>query len=100
MTEPEYVTEISVPVFGDDGIQRLRSRMREPEPLPEPTMADVWRAQDAVADADRAGCTAAEHDRLAGERRLAQAAYFEAYDRELLRAREAIPDEPEPEAGR
>jgi hypothetical protein len=32
----EYVTEISVPDFGDNGIQRLRSHMREPEPLPEP----------------------------------------------------------------
>jgi hypothetical protein len=29
-----YVTEISVPSFGD-GVQRLHSRMREPEPLPE-----------------------------------------------------------------
>jgi hypothetical protein len=29
-----YVTEISVPSF-DDGIQRLCSHMRAPEPLPE-----------------------------------------------------------------
>ena len=36
MSAPEYVTEISVPDFGDGGIQRLRSHMREPEPLPEP----------------------------------------------------------------
>ena len=39
----EYVTEISVPSFVDDGIQRLHSRMREPEPLPgleaEPELA-------------------------------------------------------------
>ena len=39
----EYVTEISVPSFGDGGIQRLHSRMREPEPLPgleaEPELA-------------------------------------------------------------
>jgi hypothetical protein len=33
--EAKYVTEISVPVFGDDGVQRLHSHMREPEPLPE-----------------------------------------------------------------
>ena len=32
----EYVTEISIPSFGDDGIQRLHSHMRQPEPLPEP----------------------------------------------------------------
>lgn len=36
MTPVEYVTEISVPSFGDGGIQRLRSHMPEPEPLPEP----------------------------------------------------------------
>ena len=36
MSAPEYVTEISVPSFGDNGIQRLHSRMLEPEPLPEP----------------------------------------------------------------
>jgi hypothetical protein len=33
--EAEYVTEVSVPNFGDGGIQRLHSRMREPEPVPE-----------------------------------------------------------------
>ena len=31
-----YVTEVSAPSFGDGGIQRLHSHMREPEPLPEP----------------------------------------------------------------
>jgi len=36
MSAPEYVTEISGPSFGDNGIQRLRSHMLEPEPLPEP----------------------------------------------------------------
>jgi len=63
-----------------------------------PDMEDVWRAQDATAEADRAGCTAAEYDRLVLERRQTEAAYLERYDRDLLRAREAIPDEPEPEA--
>jgi hypothetical protein len=29
---PAYVTEISVPSFGDGGIQRLHSRMLPPEP--------------------------------------------------------------------
>jgi hypothetical protein len=33
---PEYVTEISVPSFGDGGVQRLCSHLREPEPLPDP----------------------------------------------------------------
>ena len=33
--EPAHITEISVPTLGDDGIQRLHSHMREPEPLPE-----------------------------------------------------------------
>lgn len=63
-----------------------------------PAMEDVWRAQDAQADADRAGCSAAEHDRLVAERQQTEAAYLEGYDRDLLRAREAIPDEPEAEA--
>jgi len=36
VSAPEYVTEISAPSFGDNGIQRLCSHMREPEPLPEP----------------------------------------------------------------
>lgn len=36
MSAPEYVTEISVPVLGDGGVQRLHSSMPEPEPLPEP----------------------------------------------------------------
>ena len=31
-----YLTEVSAPSFGDGGIQRLHSHMREPEPLPEP----------------------------------------------------------------
>jgi hypothetical protein len=26
-----YVTEVSVPVLGDGGVQRLQSRMKEPE---------------------------------------------------------------------
>ena len=36
MSAPEYVTEISVPSFGDGGVQRLHARMLAPEPLPEP----------------------------------------------------------------
>jgi hypothetical protein len=27
-----YVTEISVPYFGDGGVQRLHARMKDPEP--------------------------------------------------------------------
>jgi len=64
-----------------------------------PTMEDVWRAQGASYDAYRAGCSAAEYDLLVAERAQIEAAYFEGYDLTLLRAREAIPDEPEPEAG-
>lgn len=30
-----YVTEVSVPRFGDGGIQRLFAPMKEPEPEPE-----------------------------------------------------------------
>ena len=38
MSGVEYVTEISVPSSGDNGVQRLRSHMREPEPPPEPEL--------------------------------------------------------------
>ena len=38
MSAPDYVTEVSVPSFGDGGIQRLCSHMREPEPPPEPEL--------------------------------------------------------------
>jgi hypothetical protein len=30
-----YITEVSVPSSGDNGVQRLFRPMREPEPLPE-----------------------------------------------------------------
>jgi hypothetical protein len=30
-----YVTEISVPYFGDGGVQRLHAPMKQPEPEPE-----------------------------------------------------------------
>ena len=30
-----YITEISVPSFGDNGVQRLHAPMLQPEPLPE-----------------------------------------------------------------
>jgi hypothetical protein len=32
---PEYVTRISVPSIGDNGVQRLHRPMREPEPVPD-----------------------------------------------------------------
>ncbi len=31
---PTYVTLVSVPRLGDDGVQRLHVRMKEPEPEP------------------------------------------------------------------
>jgi hypothetical protein len=36
VSAPEYVTEISVPTFGDGGVQRLHARMLQPDPLPAP----------------------------------------------------------------
>jgi hypothetical protein len=41
-----YVTEVSVPSF-DDGVQRLHSRMKEPETEP----GDVWVSQGRTVDA-------------------------------------------------
>ena len=60
-------------------------------------MEDVWRAQDAPREADRAGCSNAEYDRLVLERQQTEAAYLEGYDRDLIRVRGEM--EPEPEAG-
>ncbi len=34
-----YVTEISVPYFGDGGVQRLHVRMKDPGPEPEPDLS-------------------------------------------------------------
>jgi hypothetical protein len=61
-----------------------------------PTMEDVWRAQDAPLEADRAGCSNAEYDRLVLERRQTEAAYLEGYDRDLIRVRDEMEPEPEP----
>jgi len=36
-----YVTEISVPHFGDGGIQRLHARMKDPGPEPEGDLSDA-----------------------------------------------------------
>jgi hypothetical protein len=64
-----------------------------------PDLEDVWRTRDAVIEADRAGCSAAEYGRLARERQQTEIGWLKEYDRALPPAREAIPHEPEPEAG-
>ena len=41
-SEPRaYVTEISVPYFGDGGVQRLHGRMKDPGPEPEADVSDA-----------------------------------------------------------
>lgn len=39
--EATYVTVISVPRFGDDGVQRLHSRMKDPGPEPDADVSDA-----------------------------------------------------------
>jgi hypothetical protein len=56
--------------------------------------------RDAVTEADRAGYSGPEYGRLLLAQRQTDVAYLRGYDRSLLAAREAIPDELEPEAGR
>ena len=63
-----------------------------------PTLAELWAAQDAPLAAHEAGCSEAEYDRLLEERHQTEAAYLEASDQELARAREAEADYFEPEA--
>ena len=36
-----YVTEISVPYFGDGGVQRLQSRMKDPGCEPDADLGDA-----------------------------------------------------------
>ncbi len=36
-----YVTVISVPYFGDGGVQRLYARMKDPGPEPEAELGDA-----------------------------------------------------------
>jgi hypothetical protein len=50
--EAEYVIEISVPSFGDNGVQRLHSRTREPDPTPEPELepSDLGRFEPSPYD--------------------------------------------------
>lgn len=36
-----YVTEISVPYFGDGGVQRLHGRMKDPGPEPVADLSDA-----------------------------------------------------------
>jgi hypothetical protein len=36
-----YVTVISVPHFGDGGVQRLHARMKDPGPKPEADLGDA-----------------------------------------------------------
>ena len=62
-----------------------------------PTIEDLWHAQAAPYEADLAGCSDAEYDRLVLERQQTEAAYLEGYDRNLMRALEADVADPEPE---
>ena len=36
-----YVTTVSVPHFGDGGVQRLHARMKDPGPEPEADLSDA-----------------------------------------------------------
>ena len=38
---PAYVIEISVPYFGDGGVQRLHARMKDPGPDPSDTVIEA-----------------------------------------------------------
>ncbi len=62
-----------------------------------PRVEDVWRAQDAALEASARGSDA-EYQQLATACRQTEAAYLDAYDRDLLRDLEAGAPEPEAEA--
>jgi hypothetical protein len=54
----------------------------------QPTRHDLWDAQAAPYDANLAGCSDAEYDRLVLQKQQTEAAYREAHDRNLARALE------------
>jgi hypothetical protein len=60
-----------------------------------PDLNELYAAQDAPLEADRAGSGEAEHDRLVLERQQTELAFLAGYDRRLENDLEA---EPEPEA--
>ena len=63
-----------------------------------PALEELWAAQGAPYEAYAAGRSAAEYDRLVTARLQTEAAYLDAYDRDLVRALETSPDlEPEAE---
>jgi len=69
----------------------------QPAGIHGPSFPDIHAlraAQAAPCDADLAGCSDAEYDRLILERQQTEAAYLEGYDRELARdlEREPAPD--------
>jgi hypothetical protein len=85
---------------------QAQAEAAEPEPEagacgPQlPDLHDLYRAQDAPCEANRAGCSDAVYDRLILERQQTEAAYLTGYDRDLDRVleTEAAVTEPEPEA--
>ena len=60
-----------------------------------PSLADLYAAQDAPL---QAGLGDVEYDRRVAERIQTEAAYLDAYDRDLVRALEAEAADPELEA--
>ncbi len=66
--------------------------------MPTPDLADLYEAQDAPLEADRAGASEPEYQQLVAERQEAEIAFLEAYDNELARGLEAEADDLEPEA--
>ena len=64
-----------------------------------PDTEDVRRVRDAVTEADLAGSSGPEYGRLLLDRQQTDLAYLKGHDRALLASCEAIPDEPEAEAG-
>jgi len=96
-----YVTEISVPDFGDGGIQRLHSRMREPGPdasyqayLDAQAAANAARGSTQPTLRNTAEAGTPEADRVAALDRAAA----EAWERHCAVVLGPPEPEPEPEA--
>lgn len=92
MLSPHAASPIPEPPAWEDELD-ASARFLYPAP---PTLHDLWDAQAAPHDANSAGCSDAEYDRLVLGRQQTETAYREAHDRDVVRTWDA---EQEAEAG-
>jgi hypothetical protein len=92
MTTPEPQPELEASDLGrfepapydlgiSDDPEATWAEVREPYGPQPPDLHDLYLAQDAPLEADRAGCSEAEYQQLVLERQQTELAYLAGYDR-------------------